>query len=251
MNFLKRLYEKLKTAVMWLLLLTGSVLILVSAFYLFSLYRSTDIFDLKKIVVKDTRILDSEKVIGISGIKKGTRIMDIDRESAVKKLNKSLYIENSKITLLYPSTIIIEIIEVEPLAYVKSDGILKYVDSSGNILGPAKAAGGYDLPIISSEGMKKTVEFLNYAKNSSPLAYHQISEADHTEKGIELYLNNSSTRVIIGDECLKKKIVILESFIKEEYGNIPFGRVDYIDLRFDGQVVMKEFSMADNKSGEL
>ena len=236
---------------MWMLLLTGSALFIFAAFYLFSLYRSTDIFDLKKIIVKNARILDDDKVIGISGIRKGIRIMDIDREASVKKLNKSLYIENSKITLLYPSTIIIEIDEVEPLAYVKSDGLLKYVDSSGNILGPAKAEDGFDLPIVSTEGMKKTVEFLNYAKNSSPLAYHQISEADYTEKGIELYLNNSSTRVIIGDDCLNKKIVILESFIKEEYANIPFGRVDYIDLRFDGQVVMKEFSMADNKSGEL
>jgi hypothetical protein len=124
------------------------------------------------------------------------------------------------------------------------DGVLRYVSREGEILCRVKPKSGHDLPIINSGLDNGLVEFLQISLDTSPLMYHQISEAEFTEKGIELYLNKSSTRVIVGKEDFRRKIVVLENFLKEEYGSIPFGMVDYIDLRFDDQVVMKEFKLA-------
>lgn len=245
MNFLKRMYEKAKTIFLWTLVAAGSVLMLFETYQLIIVYRSTGIFDLKKIIVKNEKILEPGQVIELSQIRKGSRIMDIDKIAAVKKLNESPYIESSKIYLIYPATIVIEIKETEPVAYLNFEGELRYVDKKGNLLGKVKPKCGYDLPIINSALTSESVEFLNLTLASSPLLYHQISEIETSESGIELYLNNSSTRIVIGKDDFPKKIVILENFLKEEYDSIPFGRVDYIDLRFDNQVVMKEFKLAE------
>ena len=244
MNFLKRMYQKAVIIFMWTLIAAGSVLLLFGICMAVIAYRNTNIFDLKKIVVINEKILDPAQVIEISGIKKGKRIMDIDRESAVKKLNGSHYIESAEITLVYPATLKIAVKETEPLAYVNMDGVLRYVSREGEILCRVKPKSGHDLPIINSGLDNGLVEFLQISLDTSPLMYHQISEAEFTEKGIELYLNKSSTRVIVGKEDFRRKIVVLENFLKEEYGSIPFGMVDYIDLRFDDQVVMKEFKLA-------
>jgi len=251
MNFLKNIYIKAKIVFLWMVAITFCISLIAGLVIAVIKYNNTNIFDLKKIIVRNGNLLEPSQVIGISKIKKGTRIMDIDRSSAVKQLNDSPYIESSRITLVYPATIIIDIKETEPLAFVKNEGELLYVDREGKILCKVKPKNGYDLPIINSEVSAELVEFLNISLEKSPLMYHQISETEYTEKGIELYLNKSSTRIIVGKEDFRKKIVVLENFLKEEYDSIPFGKVDYIDLRFDDQVVLRELKLADKQYGEM
>ncbi len=251
MNFLKKVYVKVRIVVMWMFAVSFCISVITGIIIGVIKYNQTNIFDLKKIIVRNENLLDPSQVIGISKIKKGTRIMDIDRASAVKLLNESPYIESSSITLVYPAAVIIDIKETEPLAFVKNEGELFYVDREGKTLCKVKPESGYDLPIINSGVSSELVEFLNISLEKSPLMYHQISEAEYTEKGIELYLNKSSTRIIIGKDDFRKKIVILENFLKEEYNSIPFGKVDYIDLRFDDQVVLREFKLADKQYGEM
>ena len=251
MNFLKNIYVKAKIVFMWTLAVSFCISLIAGIIFAVINYNKTNIFDLKKVIVRNENLLEASQVIGISKIKKGIRIMDIDRSSAVKKLNDSPYIESSRITLVYPATIIIDIKETEPIAFVKNEAELFYVDREGKILCKVKPRSGYDLPIINSGVSAEIVEFLNISLEKSPLMYHQISEAEYTEKGIELYLNKSSTRIIIGKEDFRKKIVVLENFLKEEYNSIPFGKVDYIDLRFDDQVVLRELKLADKQYGEM
>jgi cell division septal protein FtsQ len=245
MNFMKRMLERIKILFMWTLGAAVTVTMLVAAYHLIIAYRSTGIFDLRKIIVMNEKILEPGQIIDISKIKKGKRIMDIDKAAAIDNLNASPYIESSKISLIYPATLIIEITETEPIAFANCEGELRYVDRQGDLLGKVKPKSGYDLPIINSAVTPETVEFLNLSLKTSPLMYHQISEIECIDSGIELYLSKSSTKIIVGKDEFPKKIVILENFLKEEYDSIPFGRVDYIDLRFDDQVVMKEFRLAE------
>jgi len=245
MNFIKRLYERLKIITMWTLACTGSILLIFLICQAVIFYKNTHIYDLRKIIVNNERILNEAQVIKLSGLKKGVRIMDIEREKTANRLNESPYIVSSKITLHYPASVEVEIQETQPIAFIKKDNVLNYVDSEGQLIGKAKPENSYDLPVINSQPDTEVIEFLNLAFNLSPLTYHKISEIEKTGTGIELYLNESSTRVIVGENDFDKKIVVLENFLKEEYDSIPFGRVDYIDLRFDKQVILKEYRLAE------
>jgi cell division protein FtsQ len=240
MNFIKKLYEKLKILTMWVLITAGVVLIISGTYNLYSLYKETHEFDLKKIIVKNNQILSSGEVAVLSGLKRGTRIMELDTEAAVKKINSSPYIASSAIRMIYPATVEITVKENSPIAFINSENGLKYVNRSGIVMGNAKARSGQDIPIIISENNESIITFLNTALEMSPFVYHQISEIESSETGISLFLSKYSAKIIVGNGGYDTKIVILDNFLKEEYGNIPFKSLEYIDLRFDGQVVMKD-----------
>jgi len=71
-------------------------------------------------------------------------------------------------------------------------------------------------------------------KEEKPLAFI-------LKKGkLKFALVQNSAEIIIGRERFAEKIVILENFLQEESENICFSKIDYIDLRFEKQVVLKE-----------
>lgn len=244
MSFFKKTYRIIKTVVMWALVSAGAAMIVLQVYYISKLYKETDHFDLKKIIVKNNSMLSAGEVIELSKLKRGVRLMDIDTNTAVKRLNDSPYIENSKIRLVYPAALVIEVKETKPIAYINVNNELRYVNNEGDVLNPSRPCCGYDLPIIACSADKDIIDFLNLTLDISPFIYHQISEIEKTGLGLELYLTQSSSNVVIGEGELEKKIVVLENFLKEEYGSISFKNVEYIDLRFDRQVVLKEFASA-------
>lgn len=244
MNFIKKTYKIFKAVLMWSLVSAGAVMIVLQVYYISRLYKETDHFDLKKIIVKNNSMLSAGEVIELSKIKRGLRLMDIDTKAAVKRLNNSPYVEDSKVRLVYPAALVIEVKETEPIAYINVNNELMYVNSKGEVLNRSKPGAGYDLPIITSSADKDIIGFINLTLDMSPFIYHQISEIEKTDLGIELYLTHSSSNVVIGKDDFEKKIVVLENFLKEEYGSISFKNVQYIDLRFDRQVVLKEFASA-------
>ncbi|HXK49383.1 MAG TPA: FtsQ-type POTRA domain-containing protein [Clostridiales bacterium] len=242
MNFIKRAMHKLLRVFK---LFTAACMIYAlsySAYYLYQAYRTTDVFDLKKITVKNNRLLTPGEVIELTGIKRGIRTDELDLSSSERKLNSSPYVKRSGIRRIYPAAIEITVVENEPLAYFNSSGILKYVSADGKVLGKARPGEGYDLPVILNGPDSSVTGFLNECIASSPFTYHHISEIERTDRGIELYLIKSSAPVIIGTDEFKKKIIVLEYFLKNEYSSLAFGRIEYIDLRFDKQVVLKELA---------
>jgi len=245
MNFLKRIMQKTLRALKLFLVACIIYAGLYSSYNLYGIYRSTNVFDLKKITVKNNRLLTPGEVIELTEIKRGIRADKLDLRSSESKLNSSPYVKRSKIRRVYPAAIEITVIENEPVAYFNSSGILKYVNSDGLVLGKVRPGEGFDLPVIQNKPDSGLIGFLNECIASSPFTYHHISEIQRTDRGIELYLIRSSAPVIIGKDEFKKKIIVLEYFLKNEYNNLAFSRIEYIDLRFDKQVVLKEFTIAE------
>ncbi len=245
MKMIKKIFIKLLLILR--LVLTGcAVFALVYGSYLFmQAYRTTRVFDLKKIIVKNCRLLTPGDVISLSEIKRGTRIGDIDLTYAEKKVSSSPYVKKSAVKRIYPATVVITVWEDDPVAYLNSAGTLRYVNRNGAVLGKAKPGEGYDLPVIVSGDTGTAASFIQDCLSTSMFTYHHISEVAVTDRGIELYLVKSSAPVIIGKDDYRKKIVILENFLKNEYNDLTFSRIEYIDLRFDRQVVLKEFSIAE------
>lgn len=245
MNFIKRLYERSKILAMWALVGFGAIIMIFETYQLTVLYKKTTVFNLRKIIVKNENILSEDQIIKLSGIKKGTRLMDINLTKALRELNDSPNIASSTIDLIYPATLVINITETEPIAFINFKNELKYVDNKGQIIGKVKADNGFNLPIINSELNENIIKYLNLTMKMSPFLYHQISEIESTDSGIELYLIKSSAHIIVGENDFDKKIVVLENFLKEEYDSIAFAQVDYIDLRFDQQVILKDYAIAE------
>ena len=243
MKLLKKTYRVFKTALMYVMICAGVILLVFQSVYIYKAYRTTSLFDLKNIVVHNNITLSGNDVMRMSGIDKGTRIMEINKKYVAEKLISNPEIDHASVKIIYPATVVIHIRETIPIAVLNNQNTLKYVGSKGDILSGDRPS-DYDLPIIVGDFDQKIIQFLNSTLRISPLVYHRISEIKSSENGIELFLINNSAHVVVGKEDYDKRIIVLDNFLKEEYGTVSFSQVEYIDLRFDRKVVLKEFAMA-------
>lgn len=203
-------------------------------------YSTTNEFNLKKIEVNNSYLLDRDDVVKVSGLKKGERILDVDLETVRQKLNKSNYISDCNISLILPATISITIKEEIPIAFLIKDDKLKYISESCQVIGDVKPKSTFNLPLINGKFSTKLIAFLGQARDVSPFVYYHISEICEDKKGIKLYLTQNSVPVIVGREDFSEKILVIENFLKEKGSSIDFANLEYLDLRFDKQVVVKE-----------
>ncbi len=174
--------------------------------------------------------------------------MNIDLGIIENNLKSSPFIKDADVKIVYPSAMVINVVENNPIAYINENSILKFVGNNGKILGRVMPEKSFDLPIITDKDVnEKVIDYLNRTLVISQFVFHQISEIRYTVRGVEINLVKASANVIIGRNDFDKKIVLLENFIREEYDNISFNKVDYIDFRFDKQVILKELQTTENK----
>lgn len=230
------------------LLVTLVVSLSIGSYKLYKIYKRTDKFNLTKIIVNDEYMLTKGEIISQAGVVRGARVMNIDVNRIRENLKKSPFIKDAEVKIVYPAAMVINVIENKPIAYMNEKNLLKFVGSDGKVLGRVIPDKSFDLPIITDNSINENViDYLNRTLEISQFAYHQISEICYTGRGVEINLIKASAKVIIGRNDFEKKIVLLENFIREEYDNISFSNIDYIDFRFDKQVILKELQTTENK----
>lgn len=243
---MKRFFCKIYRFFKYLLKLTllGFVLFLFSfgGYKLYEWYRNTNEMNLEKIIINNEKMLTKGDVIEICKIKRDVKLTDISVDSLVTRLERSPYIETAKIRKMYPSTIIVHVYEKDPLAMVLLKGHLQYVDKDGKIIGKINPLNKNNLPVVNTKDkFDECTKFLSEAKKLSPLVYHNISEVFYSGKGVYITLVDKSPELIVGKDKFDEKVVVLESFLINEGKDLNYGNIEYIDLRFENQVVVKEF----------
>ena len=204
-------------------------------------YQETDMFNLAKIIVKNEYMLTKGEIIALSQVQRGMNVLELNRKEIREKIIASPYIAEVEIEVVLPATLILKVKEEKPLAFILKKGKLKFVGERGQLIGVINPQKSYNLPVLNgSKIIKEQIDFLNQAKKLSPFVAHQISEIREGKQGIVISLVQNSAEIIIGRERFAEKIVILENFLQEESENICFSKIDYIDLRFEKQVVLKE-----------
>ena len=245
---IKNILKNIVIIIKGLVVLVMIVSISYGSYKLYYLFKGTSKFNLTKIIVNNEFMLTKGEIIERSGVKRGVRVMNIDIGSIENNLKSSPFIKEANVKIVYPSAMVINVIENNPIAYINENSVLKFVGNNGKILGRVMPEKSFNLPIITDKDVnEKVIDCLNRTLVISQFVFHQISEIRYTSRGVEINLVKASANVIIGRNDFDKKIVLLENFIREEYDNISFNKVDYIDFRFDKQVILKELQTTENK----
>ena len=224
------------------------LILVITIFATSSLYVSkiwfdeTNMFDLKKIIVKNDFLITKGEIIELSKLKKGIRVFDIRIDEIEERISESKYISKSSIEIIYPATIVIKVTEEDPIAFCLIKNELKFVDSKGTIMGNVNPRKSFNLPIIlEKKNRELVIELLNESRNLSPFVYHEISEVSFLKNtGLIVSLIDNSAKVIFGIGDIDKKILVLENFLRDKNKDISLDKTYYIDLRFKNQVVVKE-----------
>ena len=204
----------------------------------------TDYFKIKKINVKGNNFVKDETIYKLINNKINHNILDLDLKKLKSKINKNDYIHSSKIYTLLPSTILIEINEIIPLAIFKNNNKKYLLDSNAkSIEADYNALNYYNVPIISninnhSEKIKVTELLKMILKNDESL-YLSINHIVMNNDEINIHLS-SNTKIIINTNKTKNELAILFEFIDNISESKKITSYKYIDLTVKDQIIVKE-----------
>lgn len=206
----------------------------------------------ERIIVEGARILSAKDVASMTGIQPQAPLASVDLFAVYQRLMHQPYIKSVWLSRQYPKTIYIAVIEREPVA-VLSESQLRYVDEDGVVLPRIESAVKFDVPFITgiagvdsvregekiySEEMMRAIEIL---KTASAMGTSQlISEINMNNAGeVQLYTVDGGVQIILGRDNYDVKFSKLQTFWNEFVKTSDVSRLLYIDLRFEGQVVVK------------
>jgi cell division septal protein FtsQ len=206
------------------------------------------------VIVSGNSLVDSDEILAAAHVPPGIRMVDLDLLAVEGRVAAHPYIERVTVERNLPSTVRIQVYERQPLA-ILSGGDLRYVDKEGVILPNSLSRDLFDLPIITglptslvakpgtvihNVDLAEALEILETSKLVSKELYHLVSEVRTRNGGdIVLYTTDGGVPVIYGKGGAPRKLVTLETFWSTVVAERGPQALQYVDLRFDDQVVVR------------
>jgi len=172
----------------------------------------------------------------------------IDLDELQSDISSLDYIECVQLSRILPNTVMVQVIERNPILLITLENENFLMDKNGLLL-PAKgkAISYYPVPIINiSKDMDyksgltgEIAEVFNFLVNDYPLFYDNLSEVIIGDEKWTFY-SDSKTRIFTTSDNLLSQLNILKNFERTVYPNKQLGDYSYIDLRVAEQVVVKE-----------
>jgi cell division septal protein FtsQ len=222
-----------------------------------------------KITVNGNFTLTKEEILQAANIKQDS-IINIEELNLVfiqDRISKHPEIKKVSVSKNPPNELVIDVIEKRPLAIVNLGNQLNLIDEECEMFPFKNYEKLFDLPVIT--GIKqvslqqiqdkyymsdlKTAVFITMnAYMKSKFLYNQISEINIADTGkIILFTNDKSIPVYFprgGDKNISdlnyrkeiiSKLVVLKNFFEKSFASLKEKKLDYVDLRFDNQVIVK------------
>ncbi|MGB9592391.1 MAG: cell division protein FtsQ/DivIB [Candidatus Kryptoniota bacterium] len=212
---------------------------------------------LDRIFVKGDRILTRDEIKSLAGVDSGALLFKISLAAVRDRIEKNPYVKRVVVVRQPPYYLSVNITERYPVALIATaNNAMFSVDREGIVL-PLPLKRKANLPLITNvnqsisvgdtaKGMlKEGVELINDAMDLSHETGNDIvaniSEVRLSNEGLILYTTAPSVQVIVGKGDFHRKLVYLQAFLSQVTAQGQFS-CRYVDLRFDGQVVVNKAS---------
>lgn len=213
-----------------------------------------DSYKKSDIEIVGNRMVPKAKILLICGFtSKEDKEIKINIDKVAAKLMEFKYIKGISITRRPPRILNITVEEYDPIAFIYGKG-LNLIDGEGVLIPIPDAKIVWDLPLISGlrEGLgqlgSKTVagdaylalEVVRYIEEENPLLASMISEIDlSNRKTIELHLIKGGAKIRVNRETFYKELFVLKNYIANYLDWDQLAKIEYIDLRFENQLIVK------------
>jgi cell division protein FtsQ len=231
-----------------LLVLTVVGVLIVAA----NLWKSSLI--VKRLTVEGNRIVETNEILQLAHVTKGMKMYDIDLTLIQKDVMSHHFIKDVIVQRDLPVTLKITVTEREPIAMVNRNNIL-YLDAEGIVLPHSISREVFDLPLITGiptsvpvtvgsrivqTDVREALSILSAAKMVNKELYHLISEIKLRNGGdIVLYSAEEGIPIIFGRGDIVGKLIRLETFWKDIVREKGPQQLQYVDLRYADQVVVR------------
>jgi len=183
----------------------------------------------------------------------GVNSFTLDLEQFEAQLECHPWVADAHLRRQLPRELIIEIREREPVALLSRAGLWA-ADESGIILPLDSPRGELNFPLVNLEpgptptpglalaetGVVELLRNLHGLQRRLPQLWEMISEVSWNEKDqIELLAFDHAARILLGKDMTYRQMVALYAFLLHEGQREGIADIEFIDLRFRGQVVVK------------
>ena len=210
---------------------------------------SRPLFEVHRIRVMGSRLLSDPEAVRLSKLRIGENSFELDLERAARDLTEHPVVRSASVRRRLPDTVDILLVERAPVALVDLEGLCA-VDEEGVILGsyPEEMP---DLPLLTQfsppsdpnggrlagSGLDEVLRFLAATRRMAPSQVEEISEARlEGRKGAALHLKGHAFEVKVQGEDAERQWAKLRAALS--CSEIVAGQPMYLDLRFDGQIVV-------------
>jgi cell division protein FtsQ len=218
---------------------------------------------IKQINVDGSKIIGVNEIIQLTRVQLGSLLYKVNLVTIQQNIMSHYYIKDAVVKRSLPNSIDVRVTERVPLAMVNSGEIL-YLDEDGVVLPRSVSNKQLDLPVLSgvaaNENLKlgssltqpdvcEALQLLYVMKKVYRTTYHNISEVQLRNGGdIVLYSTEGGIPIIYGRGDMASKLVRLEKFGTTAVITRGPKNLQYIDLRYEDQIVVR-WSKESSKAG--
>jgi cell division protein FtsQ len=209
---------------------------------------------INQITIDGNRIVSTNEIIQLTQVHTGTLLYKADLTAIQQNVRSHYYIKDAIVERNLPNSIHVQVIERTPIAMVNLSEPM-YLDEEGVVLPKAASQRMYDLPMISGlttdnsfvlgvtithPNEIEALQILTLLKAINRPLYYNISEVHiRNDADIVLYSAEGGIPIIIGHGGLPDKILRLETFWNEIVRTRGVQYLQYIDLRYQDQIVVR------------
>jgi cell division septal protein FtsQ len=230
----------------------GVIVILVLAVFIVKA-QWQDHLPVSSVIVEGNTVLPKEEIIRLMKLTPRVPMYALDLTQIRMDIRSNTFVKDVVVQRDAPSQLRVVIEERTPAALLVANG-LYYIDEEGIVLPYLTAADTYDIPVISgldssaqikpgqhlvNRDLQEALQIIAAAKATNEDLFHAISEI-RLRKGRDLVLYSFETGfpIIFGKGDVVNKIVKLDAFWQQYFHTIGAQGINYIDVRFDDQVVV-------------
>lgn len=209
-------------------------LIVISGIVISRFILSTPYFQIKEIQVEGREELSEETILEWANIPLYKSIFQLNPEAVKERISSKPKIKKVIIKRLLPSKVLIQVKERKPYVYLIYKKMLFEVDEDGVVIGKAKKL--QDLPEIN--GVSSLSDKEKIKTGTKIIKYAQEVGVNFAEVNIENINNilgylSGGIKVYLGKGTYLEYLSYLPLIFAEKR------RIEYVDLRFNRQVVIK------------
>ncbi|MCU0454237.1 MAG: FtsQ-type POTRA domain-containing protein [Bacteroidetes bacterium] len=208
----------------------------------------------KRVAVAGAVNVETNQIIQLAEIPTGTPLYGVDLTRVQRNVQSHYFIRRATVERDLSGGIRITVEERTPLAVILGSP-LWYVDDRGVVLPSSISKAVYDLPVlagippgtrlaagtaIEKDDVQEALLLLNVLKRVNREMFHRISEIRVRDGGdMVLTSAESGVPIIFGRGEIADKVARLEAFWASEVLERGTKDLEYIDLRYRDQVVVR------------
>lgn len=187
-------------------------------------------------VIGEGRIREDE-VLDALGIEKGQYIFDIDMREAQLRVQSLSWIDDAIIRRLWPDSIVVHIVERQPVALWQNDYEVKVIDAKSVIIEDANASDFAHLPMIVGPNAAAQSQQLYDALVHAPSIMAHVKAIIYVgERRWDIALKDNRPRLMLPQDGAISALAYIEN-LHQAY-NILDRDIGVIDLRVEGRLVL-------------